>query len=121
MMKVAATPAEASRGRRTAVAGLAAMVSLMAASSCCLPVLPFVLAASLAGSSAVLTALRPYLVGASVLFIAYGFYHAWQGKRCGRKPGRAISALLWTSAFLVFLSIFFPQALANAAANLFAW
>ena len=101
-------------------ASVAAMVSVIAASSCCLPVLPFVFAASLAGSSTVLTALRPYLLGASVLFIACGFYQAWRGKRCSRKPGFFSSALLWLSALFVFVSILFPQIVANAAANLLA-
>jgi hypothetical protein len=119
-MKVAITPAEPSRGRRTAAASIAAMVSVIAASSCCLPFLPFVFAASLAGSSTVLAALRPYLLGASVLFISYGFYQAWQSKRCSRKPSFLSSALLWLSAFFVFVSIFFPQVVANAAADLLA-
>jgi hypothetical protein len=85
-----------------------------------LPILPFVFAASLAGSSTVLTALRPYLLGASVLFVAFGFYQAWQSRRCNRKPNMVSSALLWLSALFVFVSIFFPQVLANAAANLLA-
>lgn len=115
-MKTAPSPGEPSRGSRTLFASGAALVSVIAASSCCLPILPFVFAASLAGSSTVLTALRPYLLGASVLFVAYGFYQAWQSKRCSRKPSLISSALLWLSAFFVFASIFFPQILANAAA-----
>jgi hypothetical protein len=106
-MKAATTPAEPSRGGRTAFASVAAIVSVMVASSCCLPILPFVFAASLAGSSTILTALRPYLLGASVLFVAYGFYQAWQSNRCRRKPSFLSAALLWLSAFLVFVSIFF--------------
>ncbi len=109
-----------SRTGRTVLAGLAAIGSVVAASSCCLPILPFVFAASLAGSAAILTALRPYLLGASVLFVGYGFYQARQTKRCGRKPNVLSSALLWLSALFVLVSIFFPQALANAAANLLA-
>jgi hypothetical protein len=42
-------------------------------SRCCLPLLPFVLAAGTAGSSAFFVKLRPFLVSASVLFIAFGF------------------------------------------------
>ena len=38
-----------SRGTRTAVASVAAIGSVLAASSCCLPVLPFVFAAGVAG------------------------------------------------------------------------
>ena len=119
-MKAATTHAGSSRTGRTALSSAAAMVSLIAASSCCLPILPFVFAASLAGSSAVLTALRPYLLGASVLFVVYGFYQAWRSRRCSRKPNVVSSALLWVSAFFVFVSIFFPQVLANAVANLLA-
>jgi hypothetical protein len=119
-MKAATTHAGPSRTGRTALSSAAAMASVIAASSCCLPILPFVFAASLAGSSAVLTALRPYLLGASVLFVAYGFYQAWQSRRCGRKPNVVSSALLWLSGFFVFVSIFFPQVLANAVANFLA-
>ena len=119
-MKTAVPPTMPSPSGRTAFASVAAIVSVIVASSCCLPILPFVFAASLAGSSTVLSALRPYLLGASVLFIAYGFYQAWQSKRCSRRPSMVSSALLWLSAFFVFVSIFFPQVLANATANLLA-
>ena len=116
-MKAATTTAEPPRSGRTALASVAAIASVIVASSCCLPILPFVFAASLAGSGAVLTALRPYLLGASVLFIAYGFYQARQNKLCSQKPSVISFALLWLSAFFVFVSIFFPQVIANAAAN----
>ena len=119
-MKAEITSAAPSRTGRTALASVAAIASVIAASSCCLPILPFVFAASLAGSATVLTALRPYLLGASVVFIAYGFYQAWQNKKCNRKPSVISSALLWLSAFFVFVSIFFPQVLANAAADVLA-
>ena len=119
-MNATTTPAGASRSGRTVFASVAALVSVIAASNCCLPILPFVFAASLAGSSAILTALRPYLLVTSVLSIAYGFYQAWQSKRCSRKSSLLSSALLWLSAFFVIVSIVFPQVLANAAANLLA-
>jgi predicted PurR-regulated permease PerM len=119
-VKGATTTTGPSPNGRTALASVAAIASVIAASSCCLPILPFVFAASLAGSATVLNALRPYLLGASVLFIAYGFYQAWQNKRCSRKPSVVSSVLLWLSACFVFVSIFFPQVLANAAANLLA-
>jgi hypothetical protein len=118
-MKSAIAPAEPRSGR-TVVASVAAIIGVIAASSCCLPILPFVLAASLAGSSTILTALRPYLLAVSVLCIAYGFYQAWQSKRCSRKPNTISSVLLWLSAAFVFVSIVLPQVLANAAADLLA-
>jgi cytochrome bd-type quinol oxidase subunit 2 len=104
----------------TAFASVAAMGSVLAASSCCLPVLPFLFAAGAAGGSAFLVVARPYLMGASVLFIAYGFYQAWRAKRCQRKTGVTSSLLLLVSTVFVVLAIFFPQVMANIAANLLA-
>lgn len=107
-------------GTRTALASIGAIVSIVAASSCCLPILPLFLAAGFAGSSAFLAAARPYLLGASILFIGYGFYQAWQAKKCRRRHGVIASVLLWVAAVFVVISIFFPQVLANASANLLA-
>ncbi len=107
-------------GAHTTFASLAAVGSVLAASSCCLPILPFMMAAGLAGGSAFLSAARPYLLAASILFIAYGFYQAWRAKKCQRRPGAIASALLWVSAAFVVISIFFPQVMANAAAGLLA-
>ena len=107
-------------GASTTAVSIAAIGSVLAASSCCLPVLPFMVAAGLAGGSAFLSAARPYLLPASVLFIAFGFYQARKAKKCQRRPGLISLALLWVSAGFVFLSIFFPQVMANAAASLLA-
>jgi len=114
------TGAASSRGARTALASIAAIGSVLAASSCCLPILPFVFAAGFAGTSALLTVLRPYLLALSVVFIAYGFYQARRAKQCDRRPSIFSSALLWTSAVFVVVSILFPQVLANVAAGLLA-
>ena len=107
-------------GARGALVSIAAIGSVLTASSCCLPVLPFVVAAGFAGGSAFLAAARPYLLGGSVLLIAYGFYQAWRAKKCGRRPSVISSVLLWVSALFVFHSIFFPQVMANTAADLLA-
>jgi len=96
----------------------AAIGSVLAASSCCLPVLPFALAAGFAGVSAFLSAARPYLLGASILLIAWGFYQASRAKQCDRRPSVISSTVLWVSTAFVFVSIFFPQIMANAAADL---
>ncbi len=105
-------------GTRTALASIGAIGSVLAASSCCLPILPFLLAAGFAGSSAFLSAARPYLLGASILFVAYGFYSAWRAKKCQRRPSVIASVLLWVAAVIVVVSIFFPQVMANASASL---
>lgn len=105
-------------GSRTALASVAAIGSVLAASSCCLPVLPFLFAAGAAGTSAFIAGARPYLLVASVLFTAYGFYQARRAMRCERKPGVISALLLWTSVVFVIIAIFFPQVMANAAASL---
>ena len=103
--------------RHTALASIAAIGSVVVASSCCLPILPFVMAAGFAGSSTFLSAARPYLLGASILFIAYGFYQAWLAKKCQRRPSVVGAILLCVSTLFVAVSILFPQALANAFAG----
>jgi hypothetical protein len=54
---------------------------VIAASSCCLPLLPFLFAAGAAGASAFVAQLRPYLLVLSVLLIAFGFYKSWRAKQ----------------------------------------
>jgi hypothetical protein len=75
------------------------------------------MAAGLAEGSALLSAARPYLLAASVVCVAYGFYQARRARKCQRQPGIISSVVLWLSAAFVFLSIFFPQMMANAAAR----
>jgi hypothetical protein len=99
---------------------LAAIGSVLAAASCCLPIFPFVVAAGFAGGSAFLNAARPYLMGASVLFLAFGFYRRRRAKQCRRKPSAIGAALLWVSTVFVIVSILFPKVMANAAADLLA-
>ena len=109
-----------SGSRSTVVVSLAALGSVVAASSCCLPLLPFVFAAGAAGTSAFIAQLRPYLLVLSVLLIAFGFYKSWRAKQCNCKPSRISTFILWFSAIVVFLFIFFPQVIANLVADLLA-
>jgi uncharacterized membrane protein len=113
-----ATSRSGSRG--TVVASLAALGSVIAASSCCLPVLPFLFAAGAAGTSAFFAQLRPYLLVLSALLIAFAFYKSWRAKQCNCKPSRISTFLLWFSAFVVFIFILFPQVIANLVADLLA-
>lgn len=108
------------RSKRTIVASLAALVSVVLASSCCLPLLPFLFAAGAAGSSAFFVKVRPFLLTASVLLIAFGFYQRWRAKQCQCKPNPLSAILLWFSAVVVVVFILFPQAIANLVANLLA-
>ena len=103
-------------------AGLSAVGSVLAASTCCLPVLPFVLAAGVAGSARFLSsfvgALRPYLLGFSVLLIAFGFYQSRRASQCNAKPSTLSQVLLWLSALIVAISILLPQAFADLVERL---
>jgi hypothetical protein len=101
----------------TAVASLAALGSVIVASSCCLPLLPFLFAAGAAGTSAFVTQFRPYLLVVSVLLIAFRFYKSWRAKQCNCKPSRISTLLLWFSAIVVFVFILLPQVIANFVAD----
>jgi hypothetical protein len=101
-------------------ASLAALASIIATSACCVPILSVALAAGFAGLGTFLSDARPYLLAASVLFIGFGLYQAARAKKCRRRPSVAASLLLWLSALLVALSIFFPQVMASVMANLTA-
>jgi hypothetical protein len=99
------------------MASVGAVASALAASSCCLPLFPFVAAAGLAGGSALMATLRPYLLGASVLLIGYGFYQARRAKQCNCRPSLVSTILLWSSAAMVVVMILFPQAIAALLAG----
>jgi hypothetical protein len=98
-------------------AALSALASVLAAATCCLPVLPFVLAAGTAGTATFLSSfiggVRPYLLGLSVLLIALGFYQSRRATQCNGKPGFITQLVLWTSALIVAISILLPQAFAD--------
>lgn len=104
----------------TLLASIGALGSVVVASSCCLPLLPFLLAAGAAGTSAFIAQWRPYLMALSVLLIAYAFYQSWRAKRCNRRPSKLATGLLWFSAAVVFVFLFFPQVIANLAADALA-
>ena len=115
---LAKTRSQSSSGAGTVAASLAAIGSVLAASACCLPLFPLVMAAGLAGTSAFLTAIRPYLLVGSILFIAFGFYQARRARKCNLRTSTFASVLLWVSAGFVLISILFPQIMANAIAGL---
>ena len=109
-----------SGSRSTVIASIAALSSVIVASSCCLPVLPLLFAAGAAGASAFIAQLRPYLLVVSVFCIALGFYKSRRAKQCEGKRSRTSIFLLWFSAIVVFVFVFFPQVVANLVADLLA-
>ena len=113
----ARTRTESSSGAGTVAASLAAIGSVLAASSCCLPLFAIMIAAGLAGTSAFLTEVRPYLLVGSILFIAFGFYQARRARKCNRRTSTVALVLLCVSAGFVLISVLFPQIIANAIAG----
>ena len=111
------TRSDSSSGAGTVAASLAAIGSVLAASSCCLPLFPFIMAAGLAGTSAFLTEVRPYLLIGSILFIDFGVYQARRARKCNRRTSTVALVLLCVSAGFVLISILFPQIIANAIAG----
>ena len=103
-------------------AALSAVGSVLAALTCCLPVLPFVLAAGTASGASFFAryvgAIRPYLLGLSVLLIALGFYQSRRATRCNCKPSVLSQVVLWLSALIVAISILLPQAFADLVERL---
>jgi hypothetical protein len=114
-MRLAVNDATASR--RSLFASVGALVSVVAASSCCLPLIPFIVAAGFAGGSTFLLSVRPYLLFVSALLIAFGFYQGRRAKQCNCQPSRLSTILLWFSAVIVLVSVFFPQAVASLLAG----
>jgi len=109
-----------SRSGRTIGASVAALGTVILSSSCCLPLVPFLFAASAAGSSAFFVKVRPFLVAASILSIAFGFYQGWRARQCDCKPSVLSRSLLWFSTVVVVIFTFFPQAIANFVADMLA-
>lgn len=103
-------------------AAFSAVGSVLAALTCCLPVLPFVVAAGTASSASLLSryvsSLRPYLLGFSVVLIALGFYQSRRATQCNCKPSALSQVVLWLSALIVAISILLPQAFADLVERL---
>jgi hypothetical protein len=104
--------------RSPLAASLAALSTLAAAITCCLPVGTMLVAAGAAGASAVLDRLRPWLMGLSVAAVAFGFWQMRRAKQCRRNPGIVSRVLLWTSAVMLIAFLAFPQATAGFFADL---
>jgi hypothetical protein len=98
---------------KSILSSLAAVASVVAASSCCLPIIPLWLAAGSAGAGMFLSAARPYLMTLSVLLIAYGFWNAARARQCTRGRRTVNLVLLALSGVFVGCSLLFPQLLAN--------
>jgi hypothetical protein len=99
------------------VSSIAALGSVIAAMSCCLPVGTFLLAAGAAGVGRVLTPLRPWLFGVSIGALILGFVQAYGRSHCTLRRNPITVVLLWGAAGMVLVLLLFPQAVAGFLAD----
>ena len=94
----------------------AAALSALATLACCLPV-SFVAATAAASLSAVVSPLRPWLLGLSAALLAVAFAQIRLSRRAC-KPRSAASAIFFWAALAVVVSVaFFPQFVAGVIAD----
>ena len=98
------------------IAPIAAVISVFSTIACCLP-LGILAAAGAASLSAVLAPLRWWLIGLSVVLLAFGMWQLYGGKQVCRRRSRASQAIFWLSALMVLALALFPQAVAGFLAD----
>jgi len=96
---------------------MAAMGSLVAAMSCCLPAGTFLAAAGAAGAARILAPLRPWLIGLSVLSLIVGFVQTYARSQCTLRRNPVTVVLLWIAAAMVVMMLLFPQVIAGLLAD----
>jgi hypothetical protein len=92
--------------RGTLASSATAVVSALAAFSCCLPLGPFLLAAGSAGASGFVLSLQPYLIGFAVVMLILGFVQAFRARQCGRGRRALNVTVLLCSTGLVAAMLF---------------
>jgi hypothetical protein len=98
------------------IAPVAAAFSALATLACCLPV--GFAAAVLTGSiGAFVEPLRPWFLGASVVFVGAGILQVARQRACNRRTSAASMVLLAASAVIVAAVMFFPQVVAGVLAD----
>jgi hypothetical protein len=103
--------------RGTFVSSIAALGSVIAAMSCCLPVGTFLVAAGAAGAGRILAPLRPWLFGVSIVALILGFVQAYGRSHCTLRRNPMTVLLLWISAAMVLAMWLFPQVVAGFLAD----
>lgn len=97
-------------------ASVGAILSSLVTISCCLP-LGFAAALGAGAASAFFVALRPWLLGLSVVLIGFGFWQQHRARQCAVR-GRLIGkVLLWAAVAVVVGMILFPQQIAGLIAG----
>ena len=102
--------------RGSVAAPLAAIVSSLAAASCCLPLGYFLTAAGLFGGAGVLGS--PYLIALSLVALAAGFIRVYTRSSCHAERSTTAVVVLWTAAVLVLSMFLFSQEIAGFLADI---
>jgi formate hydrogenlyase subunit 4 len=99
--------------RGPVLSSIAAIGSVIAAASCCLPFGSLFVALGSVGASRIFTPLRPYLLGFSVLALIFGFVQIYGIRKCSARRHPISIALLWIAAIVVAGMLIFPQVIAG--------
>ncbi len=94
----------------------AAIVAAVSTLACCVP-LGFLGALGLASISVWVQPLRPWLLGASIVLLCFGFVQLYLRKSACSRRSRASLALFWSAVAVVVLVIVFPQVIASLIAR----
>jgi hypothetical protein len=95
---------------------VAAAFGALASLVCCLP-FGIAAAAALAGAGALLSPVRPWLLGASAVFLGVGVYQVYFSSQVCRRRSTSSVVVLWLAAAVVVGVALFPQLLAAALAD----
>ncbi len=98
------------------IAPLAAVLGVFTSMACCLP-FGIAAAAGAAGLVVALEPLRPWLIGLSVILLAFGLWQLYRSKGACQRRSRSSVAIFWVSALIVLGFILFPQAVASFLAD----
>jgi hypothetical protein len=99
-------------------ASVTAILSSIASLGCCVP-LGFAAALGAGAASAFFAALRPWLLGLSIVLIGLGFWQQHRAKQCAVRGRLLGSVLLWAAVAVVLAMILFPQQIAAFLADRF--
>jgi len=95
---------------------VAAVIAVLSTLSCCLP-FTFLGALGLAGGSARLQSLRPWLLVGAAVLLGIGFLQLYVRRNQCQKRSSLSIALFWGAAVIVLLVILFPQLIASFIAG----
>ncbi|MBI4907765.1 MAG: hypothetical protein HY820_29345 [Acidobacteria bacterium] len=103
---------------KSTIASITALASVIAASTCCLPLGLFVAAAGTAGASAYLQTARVWLMPVSLVLLGVAFHQAYARRNQCTRRSTWSKAVLWISAAVVLAMFLFPQWVAITLAKL---